>query len=100
MNKTERFGGGFNFVNAAASWITRCNARRVIDGPVKNLVALQFGMTPEMVPVRGVNDIFVAQFRIASLEFADHVVRFERAKLLLDVDIGFWLSASRAGTLS
>ena len=46
-------------------------------------------MTPEVVPVRRVNYIFVAQFRIASLEFTDHIVRLERAKLLFDVDLRF-----------
>ena len=45
--------------------------------------------------MRRVNDIFVAQFRIASLEFADDVVRFEGAKLLFDVDIRFCIEHRR-----
>ena len=49
----------------------------------------------EVVPVRRVNDIFVAQLWIASLEFADDVVRFKGAKLLLDVDISLCIEHLR-----
>src|SRR5947208_13650583 len=35
----------------------RCNAGRIIDRAVKNLVALQLWMTSEMVPVRSINDV-------------------------------------------
>ena len=40
-----------------------------------------------MVPVRGVNDVFVPQFWIVPFEFANDVVRFERANLLFDLNI-------------
>ena len=39
-----------------------------------------------MVPVRSVDDVFVPQFRIVAFEFADDIVRFERANLLLYLD--------------
>src|SRR5207245_7272605 len=86
MNSTERFGGGFNFVNAA-ELDNRRHTGRIIDRAIKNLIALQLGMTPEMVPVRGVNDVFVPQFWIVPFEFANDVVRFERANLLFDLNI-------------
>ena len=46
-------------------------------------------MTPEVVPVRGINNVFIPQFRIVPFEFADDIVRFERANLLFDLDVGF-----------
>src|SRR5881396_1730391 len=52
-------------------------------------------MTPEMIPVGGVNNVFVLQFRIASFEFAYDVVRFELANLLLDLDISFGVQRDR-----
>ena len=45
-------------------------------------------MSAKMIPVGGVEYIFVLQLRIASVEFPDHVVRFERAHLLLQFDVG------------
>ena len=45
-------------------------------------------MFAEMIPVRAEDDIFILQFRIASLEPANDVVRFERADLLFEVKAG------------
>ena len=52
-------------------------------------------MAPEMVPVRGVNDVFVPQFRIVPFEFADDVMRFKGANLLFDLDVGFGIQRHR-----
>src|SRR6266480_8151896 len=52
-------------------------------------------MTPEMIPVGGVNNAFVLQFRIASFEFAYDVVRFELSNLLLDLDTSFGIQRHR-----
>src|SRR5205823_14372867 len=49
----------------------------------------------EMVPVRCVDDVFILQFRIAPVEFADDVVRFKCAKLLFDVDVVFGIQCHR-----
>ena len=46
-------------------------------------------MSSEMIPVRCVNDIFIAQFWIAAVKFANDVVRFERANLLFDLNVRF-----------
>ena len=73
----------------------RGDTGRVIDCAIKNLIALQFGITPEMVPVRCVDDVFILQFRIAPVEFADDVVRFKCAKLLFDVDVVFGIQCHR-----
>ena len=48
-----------------------------------------------MVPVGGVDNVFVLQFRIASFEFAYDVVRFELANLLLDLDTSFGVQRDR-----
>jgi len=55
----------------------RSNTGRIVNCTVKNLIALQFGMTPEMVPMRSINHVFVAEFRIAAFELADHIARLE-----------------------
>jgi hypothetical protein len=34
MNKTERFGGGFNFANAAASWISDATPEALSIAPL------------------------------------------------------------------
>ena len=52
-------------------------------------------MTPEMVPVRSANDVFVPQFRIVTFEFADDIVRFERTNLLFNLDVGFGIQRHR-----
>ena len=41
-----------------------------------------------MIPVRTEDDIFLLQFRIASIKPANHVVRFERANLLFEAKAG------------
>ena len=71
------FGRRIQFCERGRELNNRRHARRVIDRAIENLIALQFGMTSEMIPVRRVNDVFVAQFLIAAFEFADDIVRFE-----------------------
>ena len=48
-----------------------------------------------MIPVGGVNNVFVLQFRIGSFEFAYDVVRFELANLLLDLDTSLGVQRHR-----
>jgi len=50
--------------------------------------------------VRGVNDEFVFQSGIGTFEFADHVVRFERAQRLFDVNVRFRVQRHRPEILS
>ena len=53
-------------------------------------------MFAEMIPMRGVDDPFVFQLRIAAVDLADDVVRFERTHGLFQIEVG--LRANATGT--
>ncbi len=55
----------------------RRNPGSIIDCSIENLVTLEFPMQPEMIPVRGIQDVFVVQLRIAAFHFSNYIMRFE-----------------------
>ena len=60
----------------------------VIDRTIENLIALQLGVLPEMIPVRAEDDVFIFQLRIGAVDSANDIPRLERANLLFDVKTG------------
>src|SRR5207249_1981164 len=66
----------------------RCRARRIVARAVKNLVAFQSRVLSQMIPMRGIEEIFVPQLRIGAIEFGDHVLRGHLTKRVLESEAG------------
>src|SRR6185295_20279794 len=70
---------------------------------VVDRIAILVGRTDsQVIPMRGVNYEFVAQFRIASRKYADDVWRLHALHLALKVQLSFqvqcyWLEITRRG---
>jgi hypothetical protein len=66
----------------------RSDAGGVVDCAVVDLVAFQFRIAAEVVPMRAVDDAFIFLLRIAALDFPDDVVRLEVRDLVLQNKAG------------